>query len=822
MLALLSLFFSIVLAVSLPIVSVVETAMVQLQPTRRAAGKHAVTFSETDGICRSHEVLDSDSVPSVTQKMIVPPCLRIRVKKTAEEHCVVRVEDNAKVASVVLAGGNDEEGLKGLVDQNVLVETKEYTEEEVRDLNETLAVEETEERSSLTGKSTTDNKINMSLTFDSESNDEVSRIHSFEITVDDEIVESSLEVTHEDFAELEKRRDEPLQKIVEGSDNSEEATCGASAKDLDHSDGEIESQDSKHGNSSSKQGKRSNSSNLSDTHSASLPRDDRRFTGRQDNGSVAASQRSLASKFSMRDAFRKNVKRSVSSRHGNGSETSDSHSSTKRGSSKHDTSTLTSKCSVKSKVSKSSIPSTKDMNDITVSITRGSDNQDESSVVSKLSNRSVSSKPEEDLHQNGNETDSATGNNNTVSSKCSAKSKVSKFSVSSAKVMNDSKVSIKQLDETSVESKLSKDFAMFGKRQAGNVSVATTDCNDNFSVSKETSWHKAESTSGRQRHEAFKALGASEIDMATIQVEQIKAALLRRIIDRDERVPALEKALEEELKEKIKFLEGALGDQKQKQIEADFTSYLVKASSWQTQERPVTSDLPSVELLLPPPSRAGSNLKVVEVESEEQAQCANDVPWFGKLCFWQNAPKAEKNGGAKDDGALVEEDAVLHSYDGFEEITAVREGDAVQAALKDLDQKAQALQLTFFNCADESNLVQAETQDTVASKDDVSPNVEKGGLFGRLRSFLAQKIRDVKVELTDFRDDLLDVFFANSLKMASVPERDDKTSASGEQSVVQNTCENSNASVTVKEAHGEICAVEEKSDPIGKVVSIES
>lgn len=848
----LSLFSSIVASskttclLLVPLLSLVDTAMVQFQPALRAkSSKHAIHFSETDESYRPHEVLDNDDAP---QNMILPPCLRIQVRKTNKKHCAVRVEDNTKKASVVWVKQNTEQELKGLADQTIVVETKEHVEEEVRDLNETPLVKETEVRSSL--KYNDDDKINMSFTLDSESSDEISRMHSFEMTVNDEIVESSLEVTYENFADLEKQHKEPLKKIVEGSDNSTEATCGASAKDLDLSEGDIESQDCKHGDSSSKQSTRSKSSTLSNMHSALLAREDQSLLAHEDDCSVGASQRSVASKTSFRDAFRKKGKCNISRRSDHGSEASGSHSSTKRGSGKHDTPTVFSKCSIKSKVGKYIILSTKAKNDSNVSIKRSSDDHDETSVGSTTSNHSVYSKQEaftmSDKHQNGNASGATMGKDGTVSS--SIKNKISMFSIASTKSKDDSSVSIKRgsddQDATSVGSTLSN-HSVYSKQEAytkldkhhnGTAIVLTKEKDDNL-VNEEKNWCFPETPSGNQCNEELKALGMSEIEKLTIQVGQIKAALLKRIDNRDERVPAVEKAMEEEMKKNIKFLEKALGAQKQ--IEAEFTSYLVKAASWQTPEIPVPQKPASDKLVLPPPSRAGPNLKVVEVDSKNQAKSANNIPWYDKMRFWQNNPTAEYHGGAGDDGARAAgwEDDVLLSDEGIEDSANVGQFEAVQSEWRNLVQTAHALQLSFFDCADESHLIQVAhtvqktfpecaqgARDTIDSKD-VSRTSRKNGRFGRFGSFLAQKVRYVKVELTDFLEDLLDAFFSNSPKAAAAPEYDDKTAASGDQSVFRKTCENSDASAVTKEAAGDKCPISEdseKSDPIGKVVSIES
>ena len=76
-----------------------------------------------------------------------------------------------------------------------------------------------------------DDKINMSVTFDDKV-DEVSMIQSFDYpapTADDITIEKSLEITLANYLEFEKIRKERRQKEkADGTDDSEEATCGES------------------------------------------------------------------------------------------------------------------------------------------------------------------------------------------------------------------------------------------------------------------------------------------------------------------------------------------------------------------------------------------------------------------------------------------------------------------------------------------------------------------------------------------------------------------------------------------------------------------
>ena len=125
-----------------------------------------------------------------------PPCLR---------KMQVEIKEYLQSKDAFKATGTDEE--RGSVEQPV--------------------EEEAEERSI---SKPNNGMINMSVTFDSSSADEISRMHSFEVHVDDGTVESSLEISYENFVEFEQIRKERLKKIVEGSEVSEEATCGASVQ----------------------------------------------------------------------------------------------------------------------------------------------------------------------------------------------------------------------------------------------------------------------------------------------------------------------------------------------------------------------------------------------------------------------------------------------------------------------------------------------------------------------------------------------------------------------------------------------------------------
>ena len=243
---------------------------------------------------------------------------------------------------------------------------KENSMDEVRGSVEQPVVEEAEERSI---SKPNDDMINISVTFDSSTADEISRMHSFEVHVDDGTVESSLEISYENFVEFEQIRKERLKKIVEGSEVSEEAICGASVEELDLSDeDEIKSKDSKsasskrsvpsklglssnqgNGSVSSKISKRSASSSVSSKQSVCSNLSKRAASDNQGDTGVHENV-SVKSKLLLK-AFSKQDKRSVSSHQDGASATSGSDPSDH-----HDAATVSSSVrSIISKLSKRSV-----------------------------------------------------------------------------------------------------------------------------------------------------------------------------------------------------------------------------------------------------------------------------------------------------------------------------------------------------------------------------------------------------------------------------------------------------------------------------------
>lgn len=229
------------------------------------------------------------------------------------------------------------------------------------------------------------------ITCDSKNADEVSQMHSFEMSVDDSTtVEASLEITYENYVEFEKVRNKRLQKIVEGSEASVQATCNESEQELDIAeDDQMDLKDS-----DSVPSKQSAMSKLSISSNRSVSsmnskkvglfgkKDKRSVSGQQDDGS-AASKRSVSSKHSIRSGCSKKDEGSDASQQDNGR--------------------ITGKRSVSSKHSKRSVRS-------------ASSKQDKHSVTSEQNIASVSTKESASSKQ---ETAQGQQNNASASSKLS-------------------------------------------------------------------------------------------------------------------------------------------------------------------------------------------------------------------------------------------------------------------------------------------------------------------------------------------------------------------------------------------------------------------
>jgi len=153
---------------------------------RGSFGRKSTTFS-----------FEKDDDSSIQR--IVPPCCKAKVAPVAP----VKKTKSKEETPVE----EEEDPILVVVDTNKETRTEDFV----------------DERSLLPG----DDKINMSVTFDS-TVDEVSMIPTFDYQVDDEkTIEKSLEITYDNYVEFEKVRKQHLQKVAEG-DVSEEATCGES------------------------------------------------------------------------------------------------------------------------------------------------------------------------------------------------------------------------------------------------------------------------------------------------------------------------------------------------------------------------------------------------------------------------------------------------------------------------------------------------------------------------------------------------------------------------------------------------------------------